>query len=174
VPDHTTLYRFLRRLDEAVLEQLLSAAVQQLVPQPSPPAMVAVDATGLTPGAVSTFFVKRVKDREAGFTWRHWLKWTMVVDVERRVILAQTARRGPTNDCAVLRPLVSAANQRVPTGWSWPMPSSTVSAPISIFASSCRLTASSPPSGVGRLGGFKACGPRCVRSFPRPCIVGVR
>jgi hypothetical protein len=94
----------------------LSAAVQQRVPPPSPPATVAVGATGLTPGAVSTFFVKRVKDREPGFTWRHWLQWTMAVDVERRVILAQTARRGPTNDCAVLRPLVSAANQRVPSG----------------------------------------------------------
>ena len=114
VPDYTTLYRFLRRLDEPVLEELLSAAVQQLMPQLRPPATVAVDATGLTPGAVSTFFVKQVKDREPGLTWRHWLKWTMAVDVECRVILAQTARRGPTNACATLRPLVSAAHQRVP------------------------------------------------------------
>ena len=38
----------------------------------------------------------------------------MAVDVDRRVILAQTARRGPTNDCATLRPLVSAAHERVP------------------------------------------------------------
>jgi Transposase DDE domain/Transposase domain (DUF772) len=114
VPDHTTLNRFLRRLDEAVLEQLLSAVVQRLIPQPSPRATVAVDATGLTPGAVSTFFVKRAKDREPGFTWRYWLKWTMAVDVDRRIILAQTARRGPTNDCATLRPLVSAAHERIP------------------------------------------------------------
>jgi Transposase domain (DUF772)/Transposase DDE domain len=116
VPDYTTLYRFLRRLDETVLEEILSAVVQQLVPQPSPPATVAVDATGLASGAISTFFVKRVKDREPGFTWRHWLKWTMTVDVDRRVILAQTARRGPTNDCATLRPLVSVAHERVPIG----------------------------------------------------------
>ena len=75
---------------------------------------MAVDATGLTPGAISTFFVKRIKDRAPGFTWRHWLKWTMALDVDRRVILAQTARRGPTNDCATLRPLVDAAHQRVP------------------------------------------------------------
>jgi hypothetical protein len=38
----------------------------------------------------------------------------MVVDVDRQLIIAQTARRGPTNDCATLRPLVDAAHQRVP------------------------------------------------------------
>jgi Transposase domain (DUF772) len=107
VPDYTTVYRFLRRLDEAVLEQLLSAVVHRLVPHPDCQATVAVDATGLAPGAISTFFVKRAKDHGEGFTWRHWLKWTMVVD--RQLIVAQAARRGPTNDCALLRPLVDAA-----------------------------------------------------------------
>jgi hypothetical protein len=65
------LYRFLRRLDETVPEQALSAVVQWLLRQPAGQAMVAVDATGLTPGAISTIFVKRAKDREQGFTWRH-------------------------------------------------------------------------------------------------------
>ena len=116
VPDHPTLYRFLRRLDEAVLEQVLSAVVQRLLPQPGPQATVAVGATGLAPGAISTFFVKRAKDRGEGFTWRHWLKWTTAVDVDRRLILAQAARRGPANDGALLRPLVSAAHERVPIG----------------------------------------------------------
>jgi hypothetical protein len=116
VPDYTTVYRFLRRLDEAALEQTLNAVVQRLARPPGDRATVAVDATGLTPGAISTFFVKRAKDRGEGFTWRHWLKWTMAVDVDRRFIVAQTARRGPTNDCATLRPLVDAAHQRVPIG----------------------------------------------------------
>ena len=116
VPDSTTVYRFLRRLNEAVLEQILSAVIQRLVPQPDRQATVAVDATGLAPGAISTFFVKRAKDRGEGFTWRHWLKWTMAVEVDRQLILAQTAHRGPTNDCAMLRPLVDAAQQRVPIG----------------------------------------------------------
>jgi hypothetical protein len=115
-PDDPTLYRFLRRLDETILEEVLSAVVRQLVPQPSPPATVAVDATGLASGAISTFFVTRVKEREPGVPWRHWLKWTVTVDVDRRVILAQTARRGPTHDGAMLRPLVSAAHARVPIG----------------------------------------------------------
>jgi hypothetical protein len=38
------------------------------------------------------------------------------VDVDRRVILAQTARRGPTNDGAILRPLVGRARQHGPIG----------------------------------------------------------
>jgi hypothetical protein len=37
-------------------------------------------------------------------------------DVDRRIILAQTARRGPSHGCATLRPLVSAAHERVAIG----------------------------------------------------------
>jgi hypothetical protein len=96
-PDHTIVYRFLHRLDEAVLEQLLSAVVQRLVPQPDRPATVAVDAMGLASGAISTFFVERAKDRGEGFTWRHW---TMAVAVDRRWIVAQPAsRRPPAGPC---------------------------------------------------------------------------
>jgi hypothetical protein len=116
VPDYTTLYRFLRRLHTTVLEQVLRVVVQRLLPQPTGQATVAVDAAGLAPGAISTFFVKRAKDRAPGFTWRHWLKWTMAIDVDRRIILAQTARRGPANDCAILRPLVDMAHQHGPIG----------------------------------------------------------
>jgi hypothetical protein len=116
VPDYTTVYRFLRRLDEAALEQTLHAVVQRLTAQLNRQVTAAVDATGLAPGAISTFFVKRAKDRGEGFMWRHWLQWTVVVDLDHRLILAQTARRGPTNDCATLRPLVSAAHERVPIG----------------------------------------------------------
>ena len=34
--------------------------------------------------------------------------------MDRGLIVAQTARRGPYNDCATLRPLVDAAHRRVP------------------------------------------------------------
>jgi hypothetical protein len=43
-----------RRLDEAALEQTMSAIVQRLVSQPACPSTVAVDVTGLAPGAIST------------------------------------------------------------------------------------------------------------------------
>jgi hypothetical protein len=96
VPDYTTVYRFLRRPGEAAVEQTLRAVVQWLVSQSDHQVTVAVDATGLAAGAISTCFVKRAKDRGEGFTWRHWLKWTIAVDVDRQLIVAQSARRGPT------------------------------------------------------------------------------
>lgn len=110
-PDYTTLYRFLRRLDDTVLDQLLQETVRQMPPASEERLTVAVDATGLTPGAVSTFFVHRRRDQPPGFTWRHWVKWVVAVDVVRQVFLAQIAKRGPTNDSATLRPLVDRASQ---------------------------------------------------------------
>src|SRR3989304_5602064 len=43
--------------------------------------------------------------------WRHWLKWLVTVDVDRQLLLSQTARRVPWNDCANLPMLVEAANE---------------------------------------------------------------
>jgi hypothetical protein len=120
VPDHTTLYRFMRRVTDQTLDEVLIAVASRLVPrrrgrQPKK-AVVAVDATGLAPGSVSTYFVNRRADRGEGLEWRHWCKWTVVVDVLRRCVLAQAARQGPYNDCATLRPLVSAAHEATPVG----------------------------------------------------------
>jgi hypothetical protein len=48
--------------------------------------------------------------------WKHWLKWLAVVDVERQLILAQSARQAPWNDCANLPTLVAEAHQHTPVG----------------------------------------------------------
>jgi hypothetical protein len=114
VPDDMALYRFLRRPTGEVLEHTLSAVVQGLRPQIGGPATAAVEAAGLTPGAISTFFVKRVEDGAPGCTGRHWLKWAMPIAVDRWEILAQTARHGPADDGATLRPLIDGAHRRVP------------------------------------------------------------
>jgi DDE family transposase/transposase-like protein DUF772 len=114
VPDHTTLSRFLRRLDEGVLTRALAEVAQRLPPPRRGRATVAVDATGLASGAVSTYFVRRLRDFGQEHSRRYWLKWLLVVDVERRAIVAQTAHRGPCNDSATLRPLVDAARAVVP------------------------------------------------------------
>ena len=120
VPDHTTLYRFMRRVTDEALDEVLVAVAQRLVPRrrgrKRKKAVVAVDATGLAPGSVSTFFINRRTDRGEGLPWRHWCKWTVVVDVLRRCVLAQAARQGPYNDCATLWPLVSAAHEVAPVG----------------------------------------------------------
>jgi hypothetical protein len=121
-------------------------------------------------GAISTCFVKRAKDRELGFPWRHWLQWTVAVDVDRRMILAQTARRGPSNDCAPWRPLVSAAHAQVPVG--------AVLADAE-FGSEChqqhlRHTRQAQRSIPAKRGGatwrMKASGPRCVTTVRRLCL----
>ena len=118
VPDYTTLYRFLKRLDDQKIDQALGEAARRLATVGRRRrARVAVDATGLAQGAVSTFFVRRMYHHTGQpLPWRHWLKWLVTVDVDRQVLLSQTARRGPWNDCANLPMLVEAANEVVPIG----------------------------------------------------------
>jgi hypothetical protein len=115
VPDYSTLYGFMRRLDVTILHQALAETVRRFpVDDTDQGRIVAVDGTGLTPGSISTFFGKRKRDRGHGLPWRYWLKWLVVVDVKRRLLVSQWAKRGPANDCAVLRPLLDVAAQLVP------------------------------------------------------------
>ena len=120
-PDHTTLYRFLRRLDERALVDALNETVRCLPKlgdhEQEPVATVAVDATGLVPGAISTFYVRRTQNRGGEpMLWRKWLKWLIVVDTDRQMVLAQEACSGPYDGSAMLRPLVDAAHAVTPLG----------------------------------------------------------
>jgi Transposase domain (DUF772) len=63
VPDFTTLYRFLQRLDDVTIDRAVGETVRRLRGtrrKNRRKARVAVDATGLAQGAVSTFFVRRM------------------------------------------------------------------------------------------------------------------
>jgi hypothetical protein len=155
IPDYTTLYRFLRRLDERALKQTPRAVVERLIPRLRSPATVAVDATGLTPGAISTFIMKHAKDRGPGFTWRHWLKWTMAVDVDRRLILAQ--RHGAVRPMIVppYDPWSTPPTNMCPSGWYWLTRSLIVSGIISISALPYRPGVSYLPSGAAPTGVFR-------------------
>ena len=113
-PDYTTLYRFLHRVEETTFTKALAEAVRQLPPPPPGGTTVAVDATGLADGAISTFFVKRAREQGQDVPRRHWLKWLVVIDVPRRAVLAQHAKLAPVNDSATLRPLVDVAKQVAP------------------------------------------------------------
>jgi IS5 family transposase len=120
-PDHTTLYRFLRRLDERALAAAMNETVRCLPKAGNhgeePTATAAVDATGLAPGAISTFYVRRTHNRGGEpMLWRRWLKWLVVVDTDRQMLLAQEACSGPYNGSAMLRPLVDAAHAVTPLG----------------------------------------------------------
>jgi IS5 family transposase len=111
VPDYTTLFRFLLRLPEELIGQVLAEVVRRFQNRRAnlekSQSCVAVDATGLAPGSVSSFFIRR-REQHGGapMPWRYWLKWLLAVDTRLRLILAQKAHRGPVNDCATLRPLL--------------------------------------------------------------------
>lgn len=113
VPDHTTLWRCLARLDVAVLDRVLAEVDRRFGPPRGPRGaralLLALDATGLATTGVSTFFVRReyeLKGQVRERAW--WLKWLVVADVRRQLILAQTAHRAPTNDSRQLPALLSA------------------------------------------------------------------
>ena len=118
VPDYTTLYPCLKRLDDKTIDPALGEAARCLeTVGRRRRARVAVDATGLAPGAVSTFLVRRMYHHTGQpLPWRHWLKWLVAVDVDRQLLLSQTARRGPWNDCGNLPGLVEAASRQTGIG----------------------------------------------------------
>ncbi len=120
VPDFTTLYRFLQRLDDQTIERAVGETVRRLrgsLRQKRKRARVAVDATGLAQGAVSTFFVRRMHHHgQKPLPWRHWLKWVVAVNLDQQFVLAQLARRGPWNDCANLPAVIEAASKQTRIG----------------------------------------------------------
>jgi hypothetical protein len=120
VPDFTTLYRFLQRLDDVTIDRAVGETVRRLRGtrrKGRRRARVAVDATGLAQGAVSTFFVRRMHHHgQKPLPWRHWLKWVVVADLDQQFLLSQSARRGPWNDCGNLPAVVAAASERTPIG----------------------------------------------------------
>jgi DDE family transposase/transposase-like protein DUF772 len=120
VPDFTTLYRFLKRLDDETIDRAVGETVCRLRGsrrRGRRRVRVAVDATGLAQGAVSTFFVRRLHHHgQKPLPWRHWLKWVVVADLDQQFLLSQTARRGPWNDCANLPAVVEAASRETRIG----------------------------------------------------------
>jgi hypothetical protein len=111
----TTLHRFLQRLDDATIDQAVGETVRRLRgarKKSRRKTRVAVDATGLAQGAVSTFFVRRMHHHgQKPLLSRHWSKWVVVADVDQQFLLAQTARRGPWNDCTNLPAVVEMASR---------------------------------------------------------------
>ena len=120
VPDFTSLYRFLQRLDDQTIDRAVGETVRRLRGarrKGRRRARMGVDATGLAQGAVSTFFVRRLHHHgQKPLPWRHWLKWVIVADLDQQFLLSQSARRGPWNDCASLPTVVETAAQQTRIG----------------------------------------------------------
>jgi hypothetical protein len=116
VPDYTTLYRFLKRLDDDTVERGLGETVRRLRRgRTHVRVSAAVDGTGLSHHSASSFFIRRIEQHSRGMTrHRHCLKWLIVADVKQQIVLAQRARQGPRCDTRALPALVDAAGRRVP------------------------------------------------------------
>jgi hypothetical protein len=115
VPDYTTLYRFLRRLEDDTVDRGLSETVRRLRRRRRRAVSVAVDGTGLSYNSVSTFFVRRMEQHADRSTrHRHWLKWVIVVDVQQQILLAQRAHQGPGSDVRALPGLLDVAARGAP------------------------------------------------------------
>jgi len=106
VPDYPTLYRFLCRVPQSAFAEALNQVASRF-PAAHTPARVAIDGTGLTHRAVSAYYHKRVLLHR--FPLCYWLKWVLLVDLDRQLLLAQAAHAGPSNDCPLLPPLLAAA-----------------------------------------------------------------
>jgi Transposase DDE domain len=66
---------------------------------------------------VSTFFVRHLHHHgQKPLPWRHWLKWVVVADLDQQLLLSQTARRGPWNDCGSLPAVVERASEQTRIG----------------------------------------------------------
>src|SRR6266481_2120714 len=116
VPDYTTLYRFLKRLEDDLIDRGLGETVRRLRRGKTHVRVsAAIDGTGLSPQAVSTYFLRRIEQHHGGKPcYRHYLKWLVVVDVKHQIVLAQRARQGPWIDTRALPGLVDAAARRAP------------------------------------------------------------
>ncbi len=116
VPDYTTLYRFLKRLDDDLIDRGLGETVRRLRRgRTHVRVSAAIDGTGLSPQAVSTYFLRRIEQHHGGkLRYRHDLKWLVVADVKQQILLAQRARQEPWCDTRALPALLNAAGQRVP------------------------------------------------------------
>lgn len=115
VPDYTTLYRFLRRLDDDTVDRGLQETVRRLRARRRRPVSAAIDGTGLSYNSVSTFFVRRLEQHaEHSSRHRHWLKWVIVVDLQQQILLAQRAHQGPGSDVRFLPALLDVAARGAP------------------------------------------------------------
>ena len=116
VPDYTTLYRFLKRLDDDTIDRGLEETVRQSRRgRRAARTTAGVDGTGLSQNAVSTFFLRRIEQHAHGRApHRRWLKWLVVADLRQQILLAQRAHPGPRCDAPALPALLNVAAGRAP------------------------------------------------------------
>src|SRR6266446_2137822 len=116
VPDYTTLYRFLRRLEDDTVDRGLQETVLRLRRRRRRrrPITAAIDGTGLSDTSVSTFFHRRLEQQAHGARPRR--PWLIVADVRQQILLAQRARQARGCDTRSSPGLLDVAARGAPIG----------------------------------------------------------
>jgi hypothetical protein len=147
VPHYTTLYRFLRRLDDETITRGVGETVRRLRRgKKQVRVSAAVEGTGLSYNAVSTFFIRRIEQHSRGMTChRHWLKWLVIADVKQQILLAQRDKdRGALREHCLL--CSTPPGNGCLCARCWPMPSSIPKLITNISGSAGEPVASFPPN----------------------------
>lgn len=99
LPDYTTLIKFAKKLPKLVLEKLLDAFKQFILP----PKKVAIDATGMSLDNASPHYCKRIG---RPFKKRPFLKASFIVDIEQYIILLSKTRKKIRHDTIDAKPMI--------------------------------------------------------------------
>lgn len=99
LPDYTTLIKFAKKLPKIVLEKLLEAFKQFILP----PKKVAIDSTGMILDNASPHYCKRIGRT---FKKRPFLKASFIVDIEQYIILLSKTRKKIRHDTIDAKPMI--------------------------------------------------------------------
>jgi hypothetical protein len=169
VPDFTTLYRFLQRLNEQTIDQAVGETVRRLsnaLRKGRRRARVGVDATGLAQGKIGNSLMRRLHHHgQKPLPWRHWLKWVVV----QTWISSSCCRRphdvAPGTTARICPRWSKALPSKPASGWRWPMPNSTAREITPTFVSNLERKVLIPPSVERKLGACMECVARCAEPF---------
>src|SRR5206468_3450933 len=102
VPDYTTLQPFLRRLLEPDLEHALEDSRASRAGEAAKANHGGRRCHRACPRrGEHVLSAAHVSPHPAALPWLRWLNWSAVVDVERQLILSQSARQAPGNSSVV-------------------------------------------------------------------------
>jgi len=107
IPHFTTLHKFFQRFSTRLFEKILVQTIRMF---DILDARVAIDSSGYSSYHVSKYFVWRIK----GMTKRKFfMKDSIVVDIDKQIILNHYSRIAPNHDNIEFKPLIKKTRKRV-------------------------------------------------------------
>ena len=160
------------RVQEQVIAQVLAEVVRRFQSRKAAPdkakSTVAVDATGLAPGAISTFFIRQ-REQHGGAAMPYGVTGSNGSWLSIRVC-ALSWRKRLTKDQSMTAPPCDLCSMKwfhaTPLEPLWPMPSSTASAITGTSVNRLARRASFRLNEASQAGSFTECVRKCGRAFP--------